>query len=52
MTNVHKNIISFLIGSSFAYIFVWLISIVAALQVPELTVNVQAVNYQQPRLTE
>jgi hypothetical protein len=33
---MHKNIISFLIGSSFAYIFVWLISIVAALPVPEL----------------
>ena len=27
---------SFLLGSSFAYIFVWLISIVAALPVPEL----------------
>jgi len=36
MTNVHKNIISFLLGSSFAYIFVWLIGIVAALPVPEL----------------
>ncbi|RHW74575.1 hypothetical protein [Colwellia sp. RSH04] len=36
MTNVHKNIISFLLGSSFAYIFVWLINIVAALPVPEL----------------
>jgi hypothetical protein len=33
---MHKNIISFLLGSSFAYIFVWLISIVAALPVPEL----------------
>ena len=36
MTNVHKNIISLLLGSSFTYIFVWLISIVAALPVPEL----------------
>jgi len=36
MTNVHKNIISLLLGSSFAYTFVWLISIVAALPVPEL----------------
>ena len=36
MTNMHKNIISFLLGSSFAYICVWLISIVAALPVPEL----------------
>lgn len=36
MTKVHKNIISFILGSSFTYIFVWLISFVAALPVPEL----------------
>ncbi len=35
MTNVHKNIISFLLGSSFAYIFVWLSGVVAAMPVPE-----------------
>lgn len=35
MTNVHKNVISFLLGSSFAYIFVWLSGIVAAMPVPE-----------------
>ncbi|MGL1957859.1 MAG: hypothetical protein OCD00_11150 [Colwellia sp.] len=35
MTKVHKNVISFLLGSSFAYIFVWLIGVVAALPVPE-----------------
>jgi hypothetical protein len=32
---VHKNIISFLLGSSFAYLFVWLIGVVAAMPVPE-----------------
>jgi len=36
MTKVHKNIISFLVGSSFAYIFVWVIGFVAGLRVPEL----------------
>ncbi|WP_105259222.1 hypothetical protein [Pseudoalteromonas sp. T1lg88] len=35
MTNVHKNIISFLLGSSFAYIFAWLSGVVAAMPVPE-----------------
>ncbi|MGS0696722.1 hypothetical protein [Shewanella sp. 0m-4] len=35
MTSVHKNIISFLLGSSFAYIFVWLSGVVAAMPVPE-----------------
>ena len=35
MTIVHKNIISFLLGSSFAYLFVWLIGVVAAMPVPE-----------------
>jgi hypothetical protein len=35
MTIVHKNIISFLLGSSFAYLFVLLIGIVAAMPVPE-----------------
>jgi hypothetical protein len=35
MTTVHKNIISFLLGSSFAYIFVWLSGVVAAMPVPE-----------------
>ena len=35
MTIAHKNVISFLLGSSFAYIFVWLIGVVAALPVPE-----------------
>lgn len=35
MTNVHKNVISFLLGSSFAYIFVWLSGVVAAMPVPE-----------------
>lgn len=36
MTNMHKNVISFLLGSSFAYIFVWLSSFVAAMPVPEI----------------
>jgi|TARA_B110000014_G_C19493985_1_gene267253 hypothetical protein len=36
MTIVHKNVISFLLGSSFAYLFVWLIGVVAAMPVPEL----------------
>ncbi|QBG36490.1 hypothetical protein [Litorilituus sediminis] len=35
MTNVHKNTISFLLGSSFAYIFIWLSGVVAAMPVPE-----------------
>ena len=35
MTIVHKNVISFLLGSSFAYLFVWLIGVVAAMPVPE-----------------
>jgi hypothetical protein len=35
MTTVHKNVISFLLGSSFAYLFVWLIGVVAAMPVPE-----------------
>lgn len=35
MTIVHKNIISFLLGSSFAYLFVWLVGVVAAMPVPE-----------------
>ena len=35
MTNVHKNVISFLLGSFFAYIFVWLSGVVAAMPVPE-----------------
>ncbi|MDN3651209.1 hypothetical protein QWY77_00225 [Thalassotalea ponticola] len=35
MTNVYKNVISFLLGSSFAYIFVWLSGVVAAMPVPE-----------------
>ncbi len=36
MTKVHKNIISFLLGSSFAYIFVWLSGVVAAMPVPDI----------------
>jgi hypothetical protein len=36
MTIVHKNIISFLLGSSFAYLFVWLIGFVAAMPAPEI----------------
>ena len=36
MKNAHKNSISFLLGSSFAYIFVWLISVVASMPVPKL----------------
>ena len=36
MTIVHKNVISFLLGSSFAYLFVWLIGVVAAMPVPEI----------------
>ena len=36
MTKVHKNIVSFLLGSSFAYLFVWLIGVVAAMPVPDL----------------
>lgn len=35
MTNARKNIISFLLGSFFAYIFVWLSGVVAAMPVPE-----------------
>ncbi|WP_220761290.1 MULTISPECIES: hypothetical protein [unclassified Shewanella] len=35
MTSVHKNVILFLLGSSFAYIFVWLTGVVAAMPVPE-----------------
>ncbi|GHE83538.1 hypothetical protein [Thalassotalea profundi] len=35
MTKVLKNIISFLLGSSFAYIFVWLSGVVVAMPVPE-----------------
>ena len=35
MTIVYKNVISFLLGSSFANIFVWLIGVVAAMPVPE-----------------
>lgn len=34
LTNVHKNIISFLLGSSFAYVFVLLFGLVSALPVP------------------
>lgn len=36
MTIVHKNIISFLLGSFFAYLFVWLIGFVAAMPTPEI----------------
>lgn len=36
MTIVHKNIISFLLGSFFAYLFVWLIGFVAAMPAPEI----------------
>lgn len=35
MTKVHKNVISFLLGSSFAYLFVWLIGVVAEMPIPE-----------------
>ena len=35
MTTVHKNVTSFLLGSSFAYLFVWLIGVAAAMPVPE-----------------
>lgn len=35
MTNVHKNIISSLLGSAFAYIFVWLSGVAVAMPVPE-----------------
>ena len=35
MDLVQKNVISFLLGSSFSYIFVWLIGIVASMPVPE-----------------
>jgi hypothetical protein len=35
MTIVHKNVISFLLGSSFAYLFVWLVGVVAAIPVLE-----------------
>ncbi len=36
MTSLHKNIISFLIGSAVAYTFIWIVSFVAAMPVPEL----------------
>ncbi len=47
MTVVHKNVISFLLGSSFAYIFIWLIGVVAAMPVPEFlrSYNVFVVSY-------
>lgn len=35
MSFVHKNVISFLLGSLFSYLFVWLIGIVATAPVPE-----------------
>ncbi|MCJ8318725.1 MAG: hypothetical protein MJK12_03775 [Colwellia sp.] len=36
MTIVYKNVISFLLGVSFTYIFIWLVGIVSAMPVPEL----------------
>jgi hypothetical protein len=47
MTIVHKNIISFLLGSSFAYLFVWLVGVAAAMPVPEFfqTYNEFVVSY-------
>jgi len=35
MTNLHKNLISFLLGSFFTYLFVWISGLVASLPVPE-----------------
>jgi hypothetical protein len=35
MTSVHKNAISFILGSSFSYIFVWLSGVVASMPVPD-----------------
>jgi hypothetical protein len=35
MTIVHKNVVSFLLGSSFAYLFIWLNGFVAAIPVPK-----------------
>lgn len=47
MTNVHKNIISFLLGSSFVYLFIWLVGLVAAMPVPEFLrpYNVFVIDY-------
>lgn len=35
MTIVHKNVVSFLLGSYFAYLFIWLNGFVAAMPVPK-----------------
>jgi len=35
MAIVHKNVVSFLLGSSFTYLFIWLNGFVAAMTVPK-----------------